>query len=81
VSAGLDLLDATAMLRNVLQGLQSWLDVAARGKAQPQLPRSYVAHWHYQLGVVLAVLEGPRGARRRPTKGDGCLRWKNRSRK
>jgi hypothetical protein len=61
MSAGLAPLDALALLRNVLQGLQSWLDVAASGKAQPQLPRSYVAHWHHQLCVVLAVLEGPRG--------------------
>jgi hypothetical protein len=61
MSAGLDPLDAAALVRNVLQGLQCWLDVAAHGKPHPQLPRTYVAHWHYQLCVVLAVLEGPRG--------------------
>jgi hypothetical protein len=61
MSVGLAPLDATALLRNVLQGLQSWLDVAASGKPQSQLPRSYVAHWHYHLCVVLAVLERPRG--------------------
>jgi len=61
MSAGLAPLDATAVLRNVLQQLQSWLDVDAQRKRQPQLPRTYVAHWHYQLSVVLAVLEGPRG--------------------
>jgi len=61
MSGGLDPLDAGALLRNVLQGLQSWLDVAASGKAQPQLPRTYVEHWHYQLAVVLAMLEGLRG--------------------
>jgi hypothetical protein len=61
MSAGLVPLDAVALLRNVLQGLQSWLDVAASGKPQPQLPRMYVEHWHHQLCVVLAMLEGPRG--------------------
>jgi hypothetical protein len=61
MSTALVPLDATALLRNVLQQLQSWLDVAARGKPQPQLPQTYVEHWHYQLSVVLAVLEGPRG--------------------
>jgi hypothetical protein len=64
---GLDPLDAAALLRNVLQGLQSWLDVAASGKPQPQLPRAYVAHWHYQLGVVLALIDTPR-----PGHPDAC---------
>ena len=61
MSACLDPLDAAALVRNILQGLQSWLDVAARGKPQPQLPRMYVEHWHHQLRVALAVLVGPRG--------------------
>jgi hypothetical protein len=61
MSAGLDPLDAAALLRNVLQGLQSWLDVAASGKPQPELPRTYVEHWHHQLSIALVVLEGPRG--------------------
>jgi hypothetical protein len=59
--AGLAPLDATALLRNVLQGLQTWLDLDASGKPPPQLPRAFVDHWHGQLHVVLAVLEGPRG--------------------
>ena len=58
MSAGLAPLDAAALLRNVLQGLQSWLDVEACGKPQPQLPRTYVEHWQAQLAVVLALIEG-----------------------
>jgi hypothetical protein len=59
MSAGLAPLDATALLRNVLQQLQSWLDVDAQRKRQPQLPRIYVEHWQAQLTVVLALIEGP----------------------
>jgi hypothetical protein len=61
MSAGLAPLDGIALLRNVLQGFQSWRDVAASGKPQPQLPRTSVEHWHSQLCVVLAMREGPRG--------------------
>jgi hypothetical protein len=57
MSTGLAPLDALALLRNVLQGLQSWLDVDACGKPQPQLPRTYVEHWHQQLRLVLVLIE------------------------
>jgi hypothetical protein len=68
MSAGLAPLDALALVRNVLQGLQSWLDVDVRGTPQPQLPRTYVAHWQAQLTVVLALIEGQRRC------GEACPR-------
>lgn len=61
MSGPLTPLDALTLLRNVLQGLQSWLDVDGHGKAQPQLPRAYVEHWNQQLRVELVLLEGHRG--------------------